>query len=566
MDAEKLAAVLQFISQQAIKSWNLADGLSGFVEHSVIDLLRVQWFDVLSSTALYFNHDETEKAAAQRRTKAGAILVLLCISRKKLRACSDAALKLLNSIVERENDELLLSLAHLVRPFVELHNPGVQVNLDDIDACPTFKSTLAATQNLLSSHSIHFNPAVFRYLSPDITSHIRSNSANELPDFKIQNAWLLETTEPVDLNRAATIMNTSNNILFGPSLVFKDGEGLDQVLKARAERMNFWAEYDVQKVTPVTSAFPSLPVPTRTGSVDTKGKAPNPGLPARPPQKRLSSSGPSGGSVFSKKGQAAGLMKKSSLKMLDTDELVREEREKYEQKKRAEEEAASEAARKKKEIEDKKQHAREAKERDAEEKRLKREKLIEDKKIRETDAIAKKEEEKRKREESRTQRVDEENLDDRRKSASSESQPSYPQQDTDQHNQRSHHQQQQHQQPLQHPDPSTLPPWLANPEIMPVPVPLTVPSIARDATPVPVVNAHTILGDDAQYLSTEDRMLLDSFLSGKYDKRAETKEIKLSETEVVDPKTGATQIQSLFLVLDYEACKWKKIRRKRKAA
>ncbi|KAJ3266865.1 hypothetical protein HDU77_009325 [Chytriomyces hyalinus] len=537
MDAEKLAAVLQFISQQAIKSWNLADGLSGFVEHSVIDLLRVQWFDVLSSTALYFNHDETEKAAAQRRTKAGAILVLLCISRKKLRACSDAALKLLNAIVEREKDELLLSLAHLVRPFVELHNPGVQVSLDDIDACPTFKSTLAAIQNL----------------------------SNELPDFKIQNAWLLETTESVDLPRAATIMNTSNNILFGPSLVFKDGEGLDQVLKARAERMKFWAEYDVQKVTPVTSTFPSLPVPTRTGSVDAKGKVPNPGLPVRPPQKRLSSSGPSGGSVFSKKGQAAGLMKKSSLKMLDTDELVREEKEKYELKKRAEEEAASEAARKKKELEDKKQHAREAKERDAEEKRMKREKLIEDKKIRETDAIAKKEEEKRKREESRTQRVDEENLDDRRKSAGSESQPNYGQQDTNLHNQRSHQQQLQ-QQPTQHPDPSTLPPWLANPEIMPVPQPVSVPPIALDATPVPVVSALTILGDDAQYLSAEDRMLLDSFLSGKYDKRAETKEIKLSETEVVDPKTGAVQIQSLFLVLDYEACKWKKIRRKRKAA
>ncbi|KAI8839719.1 hypothetical protein BJ741DRAFT_80108 [Chytriomyces cf. hyalinus JEL632] len=362
-------------------------------------------------------------------------------------------------------------------------------------------------------------------------------------------------------------MNTSNSILFGPSLVFKDGEGLDQVLKARAERMNFWAEYDVQKVTPVTSTFPSLPVPTRTGSVDAKGKAPNPGLPVRPPQKRLSSSGPSGGSVFSKKGQAAGLMKKSSLKMLDTDELVREEKEKYELKKRAEEEAASEAARKKKELEDKKQHAREAKERDAEEKRMKREKLIEDKKIRETDAIAKKEEEKRKREESRTQRVDEENFDDRRKSAGSESQPSYGQQDTDLHNQRSHQQQQQQQQqPAQHPDPSTLPPWLANPEIMPVPQPLSVPPIALDATPVPVVSALTILGDDAQYLSAEDRMLLDSFLSGKYDKRAETKEIKLSETEVVDPKTGAVQIQSLFLVLDYEACKWKKIRRKRKAA
>ncbi|KAI8614001.1 hypothetical protein BC830DRAFT_418771 [Chytriomyces sp. MP71] len=93
--------------------------------------------------------------------------------------------------------------------------------------------------------------------------------------------------------------------------------------------------------------------------------------------------------------------------------------------------------------------------------------------------------------------------------------------------------------------------------------PVPVPELAA-APAAATVQAEPILGADAANLSAEDRAFVESFLSGQHDKTSGNKEIKLSESTVTDAGTGVTQVHTLYLVLDYEACKWKKIKRKRK--
>ncbi|KAI8614002.1 hypothetical protein BC830DRAFT_418791 [Chytriomyces sp. MP71] len=137
-----------------------------------------------------------DAASAMRRTKSGIVVSLLCMPRKKLRSCAAAAQKLLDAIVASEPDKLVVTLARLVRPFVEMLNPGV----------------------------IHFHPTIFRYLDPQITHRVRtSNSLSTVaarpPVFAVENTWLLHTfgTEEDTTTRTVASMKLSNQYLFGPA-------------------------------------------------------------------------------------------------------------------------------------------------------------------------------------------------------------------------------------------------------------------------------------------------------------------------------------------------------------
>ncbi|KAJ3414714.1 hypothetical protein HDV05_006151 [Chytridiales sp. JEL 0842] len=80
----------------------------------------------------------------------------------------------------------------------------------------------------------------------------------------------------------------------------------------------------------------------------------------------------------------------------------------------------------------------------------------------------------------------------------------------------------------------------------------------------PPTDMEAILGPDVANLGPTEREWILEFLSGRYERRADKKEIKLSEATLVDEVTGGSFVQSMFIVLDYEACKWRKIKRKRR--
>ncbi|KAJ3106458.1 hypothetical protein HDU97_006244 [Phlyctochytrium planicorne] len=99
----------------------------------------------------------------------------------------------------------------------------------------------------------------------------------------------------------------------------------------------------------------------------------------------------------------------------------------------------------------------------------------------------------------------------------------------------------------------------------PIHYPPTIPPPASLPTNnPPLVDVDAVLGPDTSSLTAEDRQKVVDFLSGRYSKKPEKAEIKLSEITSVDPATNSTSTQTLYIVLDYEACKWKKIKRKRK--
>ncbi|KAJ3331240.1 Microsomal glutathione S-transferase 3 [Blyttiomyces sp. JEL0837] len=96
----------------------------------------------------------------------------------------------------------------------------------------------------------------------------------------------------------------------------------------------------------------------------------------------------------------------------------------------------------------------------------------------------------------------------------------------------------------------------------PPPLPIVDPQ-AQTSAPVDV---DTVLGGDAPLLTAEQKVMIENFLNGRYERNPVKAEFKLSETTITDPATGGTFAQTLYIVLDYEACKWRKIKRKRKIA
>ncbi|KAJ3070987.1 hypothetical protein HDU98_005949 [Podochytrium sp. JEL0797] len=222
-----------------------------------------------------------------------------------------------------------------------------------------------------------------------------------------------------------------------------------------------------------------------------------------------------------------GLQTTKKVMMLDTDFIVNEEKAKFEAKKKQEEDAAAEAARKRKDVEEKKyavQHAKELKERELNERKLQKERAVEERKQREIDEKQKREEERIKREETRRLREEEDRLREERRKI-----------------------------PL--PPIPEITPDLPAPVAPPAPV---VPPVHQGPT------AESVLGADIVNVSEEDVALVQQFLSGRYDKTNTTKEIKLSEATVTDAVSGITQAHTLYLVLDYEQCKWRKVKRKRR--
>ncbi|KAJ3387542.1 methionine adenosyltransferase sam2, partial [Entophlyctis sp. JEL0112] len=596
----QISQVMTYFINTAKAPWTLSDKLGSHIDNAVLSLLESQFTMSLSDPATFRlagAQSDADILADMRRTKTAVLIVLLCISRKKLKAFADAAVKFVDSVIANERDELVVSVAHLVRPFVDLHNPGINVNLDEIPECPMFKRALQSLKTSFADIDVNFNPPVYRYLSSEVTDKFLGQ--NQRP-FKIQNTWFIPSQkritaeEPagsgsliegnlsviteqadgnsIDMNAAINTMAYSNRSLFGPQLTFRAGETLADFAAERAARRKFWLNYtgdeSVKKVTPVGTSLPSVNNPQSdaqgsTGSANASAgisvgrknssvsgqESLNAAKRAKvvpPPQKRGSFGAVAGsGATLSttKKTGGAALQTTTKIMMLDSDFIIKEEKAKYELKRKAEDEANYEAARKKRELEEKRQQAKDSKERELEEKKQKRERAIEEKKIREQEEKAKRENERIKREEAKKKKVDEERDREDRKKASRRSSDSGEGNSGPPHHQTV--------------DPATLPPWEQQAQHT---------QTAQSQQPLAplTATAENVLGADAINVSPADREVVELFLSGKYDKHVETKDIKLNETTVVDEATGLTQIHTLYLVLDYDACKWKKVKRKHK--
>ncbi|KAJ3119598.1 hypothetical protein HK100_000241 [Physocladia obscura] len=574
------------------------------MEENVLRLLEKQFPRSLALDSTYRNISVPPTTASpavdRRRAKAALLVVLLCISRKKLRACAANAETFLDSVIETEPDALIRTLAHLVRPFVSLTNPGINIALDTITTSTSsiFSDALDTLTATLDKMTINCNPPVFRYLAPSVTDAILNppNTPTRVTPFKIQNTWVLaESSAPAiitttennnadltaslisDSAHSAYIMACSNSALFGAQMNFKPGEELVDLVKERAIRRKFWANYSgsVKAATPVSATVPNLTSATVTSSAN-PGSAPTAVMNGAvlPPrkysassaldfsgsvkrtktttnplsQKRSNASFSSSAVAGGAKKIGAGLQTTTKIRMLEVDYIAKEERAKFEQKKKAEDDANNEAARKKREQEEKRQQARDSKERELEEKRIKRERAIEDKRNREAEEKTKREAERQKREDMKKRRIDEEkDREEKRRRRSVETPetvraPSPPKIRGN----------------IQ--DPSTLPPWEQPQQQQQFIFQQQQQPVVVVENTTPTVSAVTVLGADIHQVSQKDREIVEKFLTGHY----ETKDIKLNEITVRDEATGVMQIHTLYLVLDYEACKWKKVKRKRR--
>ncbi|KAJ3032107.1 UNVERIFIED_CONTAM: hypothetical protein HDU68_004417, partial [Siphonaria sp. JEL0065] len=480
-----------------------------------------------------------EKEALVKRLKAGVLVSLLFHSRKKIKSFADGALNLIDTILDIEKDETILTLAHIIKPFLADSNPGISF---DIPISPSLAKAVDDVKDLLSKHDINFCPTFYRYLSPSVSNELLKTRIAK-SDFRVQNTWILEeplessSSPPPDILSTVKIMNYSNKAVFGPQLSFKAGEDLESLLKAREARRRVWKDYDVMRVTPASATFPpTLTTPTSTtlphhstAMTPTSSTLPTASAAASSAAATLAQGGAAKRPVPVKRPSTtlkprggAALHQTKKIMMLDDSFVQNEEKAKFEEKKKQEDAIAAEAARKRKEAEDKKwavQHAKEQKEKELLEKKLQRERTIEERKQRELEEKAKREEERIQREESRRLREEEDRLREERRK-----------------------------QPQVSPVKADLPPIPAS-------------------TPVSVLNvpsADSVLGADSGNVTEDDRKLVQTFLSGHYDKSTPNREIKLNEAIVTDPSTGVTQVHTMFLVLDYEAAKWRKVKRKRK--
>ncbi|KAJ3079439.1 hypothetical protein HDU99_010895 [Rhizoclosmatium hyalinum] len=497
------------------------------------------------------NLDESAKKVALRRAKAAIVLSLLYQPRKKLRAIADGANALVDTILASEPDEIVRAFAHLVKPFLKEVNPGVALDIDTVS--PLFAKARNDIISLLEKHKdkINFVPHFYRYLDPFVTDHELQERIST-SDFRIHNTWSIPSAtnpNPPDIDNTLDIMNSSSESLFGPQLTFKAGHGLDAILKEREARRKHWDEYEAQKVTPVSATFPtansttptsaSFPNPPSSSAAGPSASSASSGLnPLKrpkpsplPPPKRLGSLG--GGAALNKPKGGAALHTAKKIMMLDDNFVATEEKAKFEEKRKHEEEVASAAARKAREAEERKlaaQRAKEEKERELLEKKLQRERAIEERRVRELEEKQRREEEKRQREEARRVREEEDRLREERRKMPPEP-PQQIQMD---------------------PYPQSALPFIAlQTASLPPPLPLPSP-------------ADTVLGADASTVSPEDRAAVEQFLAGHYDKSTPNREIKLNESTITDPTTGVSQIHTMYLVLDYEQCKWRKVKRKRR--
>ncbi|KAJ3114979.1 hypothetical protein HDU96_001379 [Phlyctochytrium bullatum] len=270
-------------------------------------------------------------------------------------------------------------------------------------------------------------------------------------------------------------------------------------------------------------------------------------------------------------------------------EVVSREQEVEDLKRKEAEEASREHDRKRRELEEKRKAAKDAKEREQEEKRLKRQKLKEEKEARDAAKEAEKQQKKAAAEEAkRRKRVespggiedpDQSHAPKRRRASvnddgehKSETSGTLAEMDMSEAPaaQRGIIAQLQ---PGNLNTPSDMPalkesapsmqaePTAAAPQ--PPIAPNAADSTAQKTNQPPAINIDAVLGANVPCLTPDDRQKVIEFLSGRYERRPQKVEIKLSETEVSDPNNNVS-LHTLFIVLDYEACKWRKIIRKKK--
>ncbi|KAI9349509.1 hypothetical protein BDR26DRAFT_852273 [Obelidium mucronatum] len=468
---------------------------------------------------------EPERLHIIRSAKAAILMNLVSQPRRKIKTLAEGGIALINTILEKEDDELVLLLARMIKPFLDDVNPALSF---DLSTSPTLTKAVKDITERLATKDINFTPTFYRYLAPAVTDNFLKDRIAR-SNFRIQNTFLIDngtdSAGNTDIPKAAEIIQYTNKSLFGPQLNFKQGEDVESMLKAREIKRKLWADQDAQKGTPASATFPPLSttptsatLPNISSLSATSSALPTSG--ANPPIKRPAPpiKRPSLTSINKGRGGAA-LHQTKKIMMLDESFVQEEEKAKFEEKRKHEESVAQEAARKKKEAEDKKfaaQHAKEQKERELNERKLARERAAEERRQREIDEKAKKEEERIQREESRRLREEEDRQrEERRKLPTS--------------------------------------PVGVNPDpIITAPV---APSFAA---------AEAVLGSDFANVSHDEVQLVQNFLCGQYDKSTTNKEIKLNEQTVTDPTSGITQVHTMFLVLDYGAAKWRKVKRKRK--
>ncbi|KAI9359562.1 hypothetical protein DFJ73DRAFT_107396 [Zopfochytrium polystomum] len=98
------------------------------------------------------------------------------------------------------------------------------------------------------------------------------------------------------------------------------------------------------------------------------------------------------------------------------------------------------------------------------------------------------------------------------------------------------------------------------------PQPLEQPIVSALVAPPAPPDLDAVIGPDTPLLTAENRELIRNFLSGRYERSKDKAEIKLSEAVIPDQVTGAMWVHTLFIVLDYDLCKWRKIKRRKKVA
>ncbi|KAI8843131.1 hypothetical protein BC829DRAFT_401126 [Chytridium lagenaria] len=511
---DNLSRLITFFKTETASPWSLEAKISVYLDPEVIDVLRTHWDDFASTKSsnkrkelAVDGNDGVEKSGIDKEIGGDE---MEGGERKKLKVCRAKA-ELLLQKATGDPDEFVSAFAKMVLPYVALDpkddpnmGPSVDINMEQWS--PTFRDAMSKLEHDLLQKSILFNPPSFRYLDLSIVNASRHTIAPPPP---------MSPTHPSVPNGGKIAGGT----------------------------------FEEDGVTAIAAG---------TGGAGVR----RPGGASRPT--------PPSVVLLDDRRFVPGLKRESRIKTLDVTEIVNAEQEVFDLKKKQLEGTWK-----------------------AEEKRLRRLKAKEEKDAK--DAAEKKaaaEEAKRKREaaaanagESPGGDIGGLNGDGRRSSmdsvaaaAAASYRNGQPGPTAQPHLQHGMHPAPPHGHTQFPPGYHPGPPPPHQPAMMAYPggqysppttqgyPPASVVPLAPAPTAVvaPAVDVDAVLGPDTPCLTMEDRQKVVDFLTGRYERRAEKAEIKLSESTAADPATGATLVNSLFIVLDYEACKWRKIKRKRR--